>query len=478
MGAIRVLVVDDSVVIRKVLSEALSADPEIEVAGTAADGSIALSKIPLLHPDLITLDVEMPGMSGLETLIAIRKTYPRLPVIMFSTLTERGAATTLEALSLGASDYATKPQNTGSVEETRARIRSDLIPRVKGLCRKERTPPVLATRRTETRKTPLVTPAPSNYAIEVVAIGTSTGGPNALAALLPLLAADFPAPIVIVVSYADFITLLFAFFVVLYSSSQVDKRKVGRLALAIQVAFQELGVFDTSNTKVPLSESEAIPFTSIQAVENVQRTGDMERFVQPMKGVLSPAAANASLSDVQTQLEKALAPEIKDHFVDVHMRKEGVVVSLREMGFYDSGSATMLPSAMNAIDRLAAVIAPRGESLRIEGHTDNVPIHNAHFPSNWELSTARATELVQLFIYRYQVMPSRLSAAGYAEFHPVADNSTADGRSHNRRIDIVILNPVFVERSPILAPGPAVNPLSGPASSAPTPSPGARPSGR
>ncbi|HUN60850.1 MAG TPA: flagellar motor protein MotB [Candidatus Sulfotelmatobacter sp.] len=280
------------------------------------------------------------------------------------------------------------------------------------------------------------------------------------------------------VSYADFITLLFAFFVVLYSSSQVDKRRVGRLALAIQVAFQELGVFDTSNTKIPLSETEAIPFTSIQAVDNVQRTGDMQRFVQPMKGVLGPAAANASLSDVQSQLEKALAPEIKDRFVDVQMRKEGVVVSLREMGFYDSGSATMLPSAMNAVDRLAAVIAPRGESLRIEGHTDNVPIHNAHFPSNWELSTARATELVQLFIYRYHVMPSRLSAAGYAEFHPVADNATADGRSHNRRIDIVILNPVLVERSPILSPGPAVNPLYGPANSTPTPSSGARPPGR
>ena len=118
------------------------------------------------------------------------------------------------------------------------------------------------------------------------------------------------------VSYADFITLLFAFFVVLYSSSQVDKRKVGRLALAIQVAFQELGVFDTSNTKIPLSESEPIPFSTIQAVENVQRTGDMERFVHPMKGVLAPAA-NSSLTDVQAELEKVLAPEIKDRFVDV-----------------------------------------------------------------------------------------------------------------------------------------------------------------
>jgi chemotaxis protein MotB len=279
------------------------------------------------------------------------------------------------------------------------------------------------------------------------------------------------------VSYADFITLLFAFFVVLYSSSQVDKRKVGRLALAIQVAFRELGVFDTSNTKVPLSDTEAIPFANIQAVDNVERTGDMERFVHPTKGMLGPAPTNGSLQDVQAQLEKVLAPEIKDRTVELQLRKEGLVVSLRELGFFDSGSATMLASGLNALDRLADVIVPRGESLRIEGHTDNVPIHNAHFPSNWELSTARATELVQLFIYRYHVMPARLSAAGYAEFHPVADNSTAEGRSHNRRIDIVVLNPLLSNRSPILSPGPAVNPLSGPVHSKPMPSTGAQTQG-
>jgi chemotaxis protein MotB len=278
------------------------------------------------------------------------------------------------------------------------------------------------------------------------------------------------------VSYADFITLLFAFFVVLYSSSQVDKRKVGRLALAIQVAFQELGVFDTSNTKIPLSDSEPIPFSTVQALENVQRTGDMERFVQPMKGVLGPTNQTNSFNDLQVQLQKALAPEINQHFVDVQMHKEGLVVSLREMGFYDSGSATIIPSAMNAVDRLAAVISPRNESLRIEGHTDNVPIHNERFPSNWELSTARATELVQLLIYRYHVMPSRLSAAGYAEFHPVTDNSTVEGRSHNRRIDIVILNPQLVERSPILSSGP-VNPLAGSGNRKSIPSPGGQAEG-
>ncbi len=107
MTPIRILVVDDSVVIRKLLSDTLSGDRALEVVGTASDGRIALAKIPLLNPDLITLDVEMSVMNGLETLAALRKLYPKLPVIMFSTLTEHGAAATLDALSLGASDYAT-----------------------------------------------------------------------------------------------------------------------------------------------------------------------------------------------------------------------------------------------------------------------------------------------------------------------------------------------------------------------------------
>ncbi|MBS1840175.1 MAG: OmpA family protein [Acidobacteria bacterium] len=238
-----------------------------------------------------------------------------------------------------------------------------------------------------------------------------------------------------VVSYADFITLLFAFFVVLYASSQVDKRKVGKLAVAIQVAFQQLGVFETSNTQIPLSDSEAVPFAQVQVVENAERTTDFERFVQPMKGMPSP------MKNVQNELEKALAEEIKSKIVNVTLTREGVVVSLREVGFFESGSATMRASSKGSIDRLAAILASRSEFLRIEGHTDNIPIHNARFDSNWELSSSRATEMVKLFIERYHIDASRLSAAGYAEFHSVSQNDTAEGRAQNRRVDIVILNP-------------------------------------
>jgi chemotaxis protein MotB len=249
------------------------------------------------------------------------------------------------------------------------------------------------------------------------------------------------------VSYADFVTLLFAFFVVLYASSQVDKRKVGMLALSIQVAFQQLGVFDTSNTKIPLSDDEAIPFSKIQVVENAEHTTDMTRFVQPMKGLLTPMTS-APLKDVQAELEKALAPEITRKLVDVKARKEGLIISLREVGFYESGSSTIRLSARDAIDRLAAVLKSRTESLRIEGHTDNVPIHNAHFASNWELSTDRASELIKLLILKYAFDPKRLSAAGYAEYHPVDNNDTPEGRAHNRRVDIVVLNPPVLQKTP------------------------------
>ena len=136
MAKIRVLIVDDAVVVRRIVSDVLATDADLEVAGTAANGRIALAKIPQVNPDVITLDVEMPEMNGLEALAEIRKLYPRLPVIMFSTLTERGTSTTLEALTLGASDYVTKPSNVGSVAAAQQSLREQLIPKIKTLCGK------------------------------------------------------------------------------------------------------------------------------------------------------------------------------------------------------------------------------------------------------------------------------------------------------------------------------------------------------
>lgn len=221
----------------------------------------------------------------------------------------------------------------------------------------------------------------------------------------------------------------------------MDKRKAGRLALAIQVAFQELGVFQTSSTKIPIRDEDAIPFEKVQIVENISKEGDLRRIVNPMKGTLSSTGEPQSLQDAQAAIQKALEPEIRRREVAMSMRREGLVVSLKEMGFFDSGSATIRPASLDAISRLAAVLRQRPENLRVEGHTDNVPIHTPKFSSNWELSTARATDLIQLLITRYGILPSHLSAAGYAEYHPVASNDTPEGRAQNRRLDVVILSP-------------------------------------
>jgi two-component system chemotaxis response regulator CheB len=195
MGKIRVLVVDDSTVIRQAVTGELSTDPDIEVVGTAANGLIALQKMTQVTPDLVILDVEMPEMDGLETLARLKKRFPRVPVIMFSALTERGASATLDALTLGATDYFTKPAGPGGLEESRRVIRDELVPAIKEICNVSRGPatiPAIA-------KTPAPPPTPRpSGRVDVVAIGVSTGGPNALADVFRALPADIPVPILIV----------------------------------------------------------------------------------------------------------------------------------------------------------------------------------------------------------------------------------------------------------------------------------------
>ncbi|MGO8815915.1 MAG: protein-glutamate methylesterase/protein-glutamine glutaminase [Terriglobia bacterium] len=213
MPKIRILIVDDSVVVRRMVSDALAADPHLEIAGTAANGKIALAKLTQVNPDIVILDIEMPELDGLGTLVGIRKTLPALPVIMYSTLTQRGAEATLDALSKGATDYVTKPSNVGSVAQGLECIRTQLIPKIKAICGRaagitnllppatalvpKAIPPGLAIPRREER-------------IDVVAIGISTGGPNALAVLMPSFPRDFPVPIVIVQHMPPVFTRLLA----------------------------------------------------------------------------------------------------------------------------------------------------------------------------------------------------------------------------------------------------------------------------
>lgn len=214
MSKIRVLIVDDAVVIRRLVSDVLATDADIEVVGTAANGRIALQKIPQCNPDVLTMDVEMPDLNGIETVRELRKTWPKLPVIMFSTLTERGGAATLDALAAGASDYATKPANVGSVTAGLETVRQELIPKIKALAGRLTAPPPAAPRPQPVRPVPPRLPLPlvaaASSGIEMLAIGVSTGGPNALAELLPALPASFPVPIVIVQHMPPMFTRLLA----------------------------------------------------------------------------------------------------------------------------------------------------------------------------------------------------------------------------------------------------------------------------
>jgi two-component system chemotaxis response regulator CheB len=215
---INVLVVDDAVVVRRIVTDILSGEPGIRVVGTAANGRIALQKLTQLQPDIVTLDIEMPELNGLDTLRELRKTHPKLPVIMFSTLTGRGTAETIEALSRGASDYVTKPANVGSVAIAQQRIREELVPKIKALCGRAHPPlPAAVPRRVvpAAPARPAVTPAarPAGRPAtgpQVVVIGVSTGGPNALAVVLPQLPKDFPLPIAIVQHMPPMFTTLLA----------------------------------------------------------------------------------------------------------------------------------------------------------------------------------------------------------------------------------------------------------------------------
>ena len=195
MAKPRVLVVDDSVVARRLVSSALASDGSVEVVGVAADGRVALASIERLRPDAVTLDVDMPVMDGLETLEAIRERWPDLVVIMFSTYTARGAQITLDALTLGANDYVVKPSGTASPTEAMARIREELLPRILTLCPEA---PADGTIRPTVVAQP-VSPAPGQVArVDVIAIGVSTGGPTALGTVLPQLPSHLPVPLLIV----------------------------------------------------------------------------------------------------------------------------------------------------------------------------------------------------------------------------------------------------------------------------------------
>ncbi len=195
---IRVLVVDDSALVRRLVTTALREASDLEIVGVAKDGLEAIEQVDQLRPDVVTLDIEMPRLDGLGALEVIRQRHPRLPVIMFSTLTERGAAATLEALSRGASDYVTKPSNTGSVAEGLASVRDQLVPRIRALVGMRALSPAAAAPVRRPAAARPVRAVAAAGAPEVLLVGCSTGGPDALAKLLVGLPADLGVPVLVV----------------------------------------------------------------------------------------------------------------------------------------------------------------------------------------------------------------------------------------------------------------------------------------
>jgi chemotaxis protein MotB len=226
------------------------------------------------------------------------------------------------------------------------------------------------------------------------------------------------------VSYADFITLLFSFFVVMYAFAKADHKQQRQVSHAIDNAFQSLGVLPAMRNRssdLAGKEDAVVPVNIVMGEE-----------------ALSPAEVKDDLTRIQHQLTQTLSNQVAAHSVSIQMGRDGLVISLREAGFFASGSAQPMPAAFPAVQQIAASLAQTAYDVRVEGHTDNLPIHTSLFASNWELSAARAISITRLMLETGAISPTRISAAGYAEFHPVAPNETAEGRALNRRVDLVI----------------------------------------
>jgi chemotaxis protein MotB len=232
------------------------------------------------------------------------------------------------------------------------------------------------------------------------------------------------------VSYADFMTLMFALFVVLFASAFHDKEAIQRVSAAVKNGFQELGTFSVSE-----SERTKSPYDASKVASSLDSTKGKETSLNAV-----PNAAGIDVAELHRKLNEALGKEIERHEIAMRVTPEGFVVSLRELGFFDSGEARLMPGASDKIKRIAAVLTQYGLDMRVEGHSDNVPIHNATFNSNWDLSTSRAMAVAMMLIDESGVDPGRISIAGYGQYHPTASNDTPEGRKANRRVDIVVVS--------------------------------------
>lgn len=259
------------------------------------------------------------------------------------------------------------------------------------------------------------------------------------------------------VSYADFITLLFAFFTTLYAISTVDAQKMGKMVTTMRAEFDS-GVFSSGDKKLSLSQgSGGAASSSREVLQSLTPGNGISTQARAFKGMedLTGSGSKRAVLNGEKDLgrykkgvENLMSVSISKGIVRVYLEPRGLIISLGEKGIFDSGSDQIKPEGKAVLDELATSLVSVGNYIRVEGHTDNVPICNPRFPSNWELSTARATVVVCHLIQTYSLSPAMLSAAGYAENRPIASNDTEEGKARNRRVDLIILNPAAAAMEP------------------------------
>lgn len=235
------------------------------------------------------------------------------------------------------------------------------------------------------------------------------------------------------VSYADFITLLFAFFVVMFASTQSDKNKAKDVSDSVRQALEH-GQFSAAiSTVLGRGKHEAR-----KAPLSKENTPERENPNAPPPGPLERHPPDLAKS--LDTLMKGLDADLKGGKLQLKLDARGLIISLREKAFFASGDSAVAPGSLPMLAKIAAVVQSLPNPVRLEGHTDSRPIHTPRFQSNWELSTARSIAMLELLRDRFQIPPSRMAVAGYAENSPVDTNDTEEGRAHNRRVDLVLLS--------------------------------------
>jgi len=242
------------------------------------------------------------------------------------------------------------------------------------------------------------------------------------------------------VSYADFITLLFAFFTTMYAISTVDAQKMGRMVLSMQAAFDPTGFSSNMSTRVnPTKEKGDTKDGNSVFFKSIVAARATPHFVSHKKATVRKRQTAAAMAKIKEELSELIVTETLRDKLRIIIQAKGVVISLAEAGFFKSGAHAVQEESWQVLDKISRYLLHLQNRIRVEGHTDNIAIKTPCFASNWDLSTARATFIISYMIKKHGFDPRRLSAAGYAEYHPIASNDTAEGRLRNRRVDIIVL---------------------------------------